>query len=159
MFKGHDFLQAFALSASYNALSSVLSSKAKTLPSIAYRNLWHRHRRDVYNTFFPATFTFNRQILDLRSRKQPQYCVLTTYRAKISSLIKFVFIAFSFFLQLFSPRFPNSSVIKIKKPVPQSHKTIYGTGSRARAHIKIFSTFFSPRQYKRGHVQVGLYFT
>ena len=102
--------------------------------------LGHRHRRDVYNTFFATPFTLDGQILDLRCWEQPKHRMLAAYRAKETPLVSLGFFPVRLILQFFSPRFPFPRQRKdqIKKPVPISHKAIHGTGSKAQAHIKRF---------------------
>ena len=79
------------------------------MPQSMAQALRHRHRRDVYNTFFSAAFTFNRQVLDLRSWQQPQYCMLTAHGTKKTPLVCLVFFNLLFIvLQLFSPQFPRT---------------------------------------------------
>lgn len=65
--------------------------------------LRHRHRWDADNALLTASFALDRQVLDLRCRKQPQHRVLTAGRTKISSLIGFVFLILLVLLQHFPP--------------------------------------------------------
>ena len=96
--------------------------------------LGHRHRRDVYNTFFATPFTFNGQILDLRCWEQPKHRMLAAYRAKETPLVSLGFFLLRLFLQFFSPRFPfpRQQKDQIKNPCQYRIKRYMAQALRRR---------------------------
>lgn len=96
--------------------------------------LGHRHRRDVYNTFFATPFTLDGQILDFRCWEQPKHRMLAAYRAKKAPLVRFGFIPLRLFLQFFSPRFlfPHQRKDQIKNPCQYRIKRYMAQALRRR---------------------------
>lgn len=96
--------------------------------------LGHRHRRDVYNTFFATSFTLDGQILDFRCWEQPKHRMLAAYRAKKAPLVSLGFIPLRLFLQFFSPRFlfPHQRKDQIKNPCQYRIKRYMAQALRRR---------------------------